>query len=553
VNWFGRRKIASRKAGDAELEALRRRIAQLESRLQKLTNENPPSGDASQLAVTLDSIADAVITTDPEGKVARLNPVAERLTGFTQGEAIGRPLTEVFRVGSSHRSADAAMVIATTGPHSTTTLDPITLWARKGSARTIELSASSIRGAADEVFGTVLVFRDVTERREHEARKIQSDKLQAIGQLVGGLSHELNNLFAATMSYAELLRLRVAPVEDSDFTLYAESIVDNTRRASDLVGRLLAFARERPRESAPVDVHHVLQDVVEQSSDPSSNIAVDLTTDATDSFVRGDAQALRDSLLNLYMNAREAMPTGGRLRFSTAVVELSVEHCHSSILPIHPGRYLQITVEDNGVGIPKTMLGRIFEPFFTTKRLGNVAGLGLSVVYGTMRDHGGTVEIESEPHLGTKIRLFLPQQGEIPITSLRPSHELVPGKGRLLLVDDEPTLRRAGSALLKRIGYDVVVAGDGVEAVAIFKQAPQSFDLVLLDIIMPKMNGREALKELRRIDPNVKALYISAFGLSSEDPSAEDGVQGVIRKPFTAATLSQRIAEVLDAARIEDV
>ena len=553
MNWFGRRKIASRKAGDAELEALRRRIAQLESRLQKLTNENPPSGDASQLAVTLDSIADAVITTDPEGKVARLNPVAERLTGFTQGEAIGRPLTEVFRVGSSHRSADAAMVIATTGPHSTTTLDPITLWARKGSARTIELSASSIRGAADEVFGTVLVFRDVTERREHEARKIQSDKLQAIGQLVGGLSHELNNLFAATMSYAELLRLRVAPVEDSDFTLYAESIVDNTRRASDLVGRLLAFARERPRESAPVDVHHVLQDVVEQSSDPSSNIAVDLTTDATDSFVRGDAQALRDSLLNLYMNAREAMPTGGRLRFSTAVVELSVEHCHSSILPIHPGRYLQITVEDNGVGIPKTMLGRIFEPFFTTKRLGNVAGLGLSVVYGTMRDHGGTVEIESEPHLGTKIRLFLPQQGEIPITSLRPSHELVPGKGRLLLVDDEPTLRRAGSALLKRIGYDVVVAGDGVEAVAIFKQAPQSFDLVLLDIIMPKMNGREALKELRRIDPNVKALYISAFGLSSEDPSAEDGVQGVIRKPFTAATLSQRIAEVLDAARIEDV
>ena len=552
MNWFGRRKIASRKAGDSELEALRRRIAQLESRLQKLTNENPPSGDSSQLAVTLDSIADAVITTDPEGKVARLNPVAERLTGFTQGEAIGRPLTEVFRVGSSHRSADAAMVIATTAAHSTTTLDPITLWARKGSARTIELSASSIRGAGNEVFGTVLVFRDVTERREHEARKIQSDKLQAIGQLVGGLSHELNNLFAATMSYAELLRLRVAPVEDSDSTLYAESIVDNTRRASDLVGRLLAFARERPRESAPVDVHHVLQDVVEQSSDPSSNIAVELTTDATDSFVRGDAQALRDSLLNLYVNAREAMPTGGRLRFSTAVVELSAEHCRSSILPIHSGRYLQITVEDNGVGIPKTMLGRIFEPFFTTKRLGNVAGLGLSVVYGTMRDHGGTVEIESEPHLGTKIRLFLPQQGEIPITSLRPSHELVPGKGRLLLVDDEPTLRRAGSALLKRIGYDVVVAGDGLEAVAIFKQAPQSFDLVLLDIIMPKMNGREALKELRRIDPNVKALYISAFGLSSEDPSAEDGVQGVIRKPFTAATLSERIAEVLDAARIDD-
>jgi signal transduction histidine kinase len=450
-------------------------------------------------------------------------------------------------VGTNYRTADGAVAIATTGAHSTATLDPITLWDKRGMPHSIELSASTIRDPGDVVFGTVLVFRDVTQRREHEARKVQSDKLQALGQLVGGLAHELNNLFAANMSFAEVLRLKFETTDDKESTQFAESIVDNTKRASELVTRLLAFARERPRESAPVDVHHVLEDVAERAAESASNIVVNLQLDAHDAFVRGDAQALRDSLLHLFANAREAMPHGGEVRLATQVVELNAEHCKNAMLPVHPGRYLRIDIADGGTGIPNALLGRIFEPFFTTKRSGSISGLGLSVVYGTVRDHGGTLEIENRVPEGTVVRVFLPQQSEIPITSLRPAHQLVPGRGRLLLADDEPTLRRAGAALLRRLGYDVYLAEDGAQAVEMFEKEPEKFDLVLLDIMMPKLNGREALRELRRIDPNVKAMYISAFGLSSEDPSTEDGVQGVIRKPFTAATLSQRIAEVLDA------
>jgi PAS domain S-box-containing protein len=537
---------------DAELERLRASIATLEAKLAEYTTENRPSadeqqpGDTSRLAVTLDSIADAVITTDRLGHVERLNPVAERLTGYSQLEARGRPLAEVFRVGTSHRTTDTTMAIATTGAHSTATLDPITLWNRQQQPLTVELSASSIRGGNGEVFGTVLVFRDVTQRREHEARKVHSDKLQAIGQLVGGLAHELNNLFAANMSFAELLRLRFDPTDDKESMQFAESIVDNTRRASDLVGRLLSFARERTRESAPVDVHQLIEDLIEQVKETTSRITLEISANARDSFVRGDAQSLRDSLLNLFVNASEAMPEGGTIRLMTDTVVLSSDQCKRALLPVKPGHYLLIEVADSGTGIPEELHNRIFEPFFTTKRRGSISGLGLSVVYGTVRDHGGTIELESELGHGTKFRLLLPQRGVVTVSSLRPAGELVSGHGRLLLADDEPTLRRAGAALLRRLGYEVCLAEDGVQAVELFAKEPQNFDLVLLDIMMPKLNGREALREMRRIDPNVKALYISAFGLSSEDPSAEDGVQGVIRKPFTAATLSQRIAEVLE-------
>jgi PAS domain S-box-containing protein len=544
------------------VKQLRHQIAELEERLSMhpapptATDEKPSSAselvDARRLSVTLDSIADAVITTNARGLIERLNPVAERLTGFSQGEAKGKPLAEAFRVGTNYRTADGAVAIATTGAHSSATLDPITLWDKHGTPHSIELSASTIRDSEDAVFGTVLVFRDVTERREHEARKLQSDKLQALGQLVGGLAHELNNLFTGTMSFAELLRLKVESAKDKESAQFAESIVENTRRASELVGRLLAFARERPRESAPVDVHHLLEEIADRP-EPAGNVTLAMRLDAADAFVRGDAQALRDSLVSLVTNAREAMPTGGVIRVLTETAELSTEFAERAMLPIRPGRYLRVDVIDEGVGIPSAVLAHIFEPFFTTKRGGSISGLGLSVVYATVRDHGGTIEVASEPSRGTRIRLYLPQQSEIPITSLRPSNQLVEGRGRLLLADDEPTLRRAEAALLRRLGYEVSLAEDGEQALEVYRTDPLGFDLVLLDIMMPKLNGRETLRELRRINPRVKALYISAFGLSSEDPSAEDGVQGVIRKPFTAATLSQRISEVLESSRIDDL
>jgi two-component system, cell cycle sensor histidine kinase and response regulator CckA len=562
---LGRRKDRELLHAEAELARLRARIADLEGargkdthsgegrmvsrtmpRTKPSANEAKVFDDEQLLAVTLDSIADAVITTDANGQVRRINPIAERLTGWRGEQAIGRPLAEVFCVGAGPRGGEPAGPASTSGAHSSTTLEPVTLWDRQGNPHSIEISASSIRDSNSESHGTVIVFRDVTQRRELEAKKVQTDKLQALSQLVGGLAHEFNNLLAGTMNFAELLRLRMADRGDVDAIQFADGITENTRRASGLVGRLLAFARERPRESAPVDLHVLLDDLLEEfAPECLPDVSVEVRANAPDAFVRGDAQALRDALLNLLTNAREAMSSGGRLTITTDIALLDEAYCQKSILPIKKGRYLRVDVEDSGIGIQPQLQGRIFEPFFTTKRTGQASGLGLSVVYGTIRDHGGSLEVESAPSVGTRVRVLLPLPSEVPVESLRPSHEVVRGAGRLLVADDEPSLRRSTGALLRRLGYEVVLAEDGAQAVELFRADPSSFDLVLLDIIMPKMNGRDALRELRRISPNVKALYVSAFGLGSEDPATEDGVGGVIRKPFTAAVLSQRIANAL--------
>ncbi|MGC4068353.1 MAG: response regulator [Polyangiaceae bacterium] len=314
----------------------------------------------------------------------------------------------------------------------------------------------------------------------------------------------------------------------------ASSITPAERQ--NLVGRLLAFARERPRESAPVDVHHLVEEISERP-EPTSTVTLSAQLDAPDAFVRGDAQALRDSLVNLATNARESMPAGGAVRLHTENVELHRSsqngRCFHSpgTLPTYRG---------HGYGrrdLRRRIFLDIFEPFSPRSAEGAFPGLGLSVVYATVRDHGGTLEVESAPDREPESDVLAPTERYSTLES-RPSHQLVEGRGRLLLADDEPTLRRAEAALLRKLGYDVCLAEDGERAVEIYRTDPLGFDLVLLDIMMPKLNGRETLKALRRINPRVKALYISAFGLSSDDPSAEDGVQGVIRKPFTAATLS---------------
>jgi PAS domain S-box-containing protein len=504
------------------------------------------SEDDELLSVTLNCIADGVITADAFGKVRRINPIAERLTGWDAAHAIGRPLAEVFCVGASPRSGEPLGHLSGSGTHSSVVLDPITLLDRRGVQHSVEMSASAIQDAASESYGTIIIFRDVTRRQELEAKKVQSDKLQAVSQLVGGLAHEFNNLLAGTMNFAELLRLRLGTT-DGDASQYAEGIIENTRRASGLVGRLLAFACERPRESVPVDVHGILEELVDDfSAECSPQLRILNHLDATDSFVQGDAQALRESLLNLLTNACEASGISGTIEVRTKIVQLDDNQCRKAMLPVKRGRYLCVEVRDHGKGIPQHLLGRIFEPFFTTKRRDEAAGLGLSVVYGTIRDHAGNIEVETQSGQGTAIRLYLPSPLEVPLESLRPSHQVIQGKGRLLLADDEPSLRRSTGALLRRLGYDVVLAEDGAQALAIFRADPTAFDLVLLDIIMPRMNGREALREMRRIAPGVKAMYVSAFGLSSEDPTTEDGVEGVIRKPFTAAVISQRLADVLE-------
>ncbi len=506
---------------------------------------------AQRLATTLDSIADAVITADAEGRLLRLNRVGESLTGWSQAEAVGRPLSEVFRIsvqGNTEQSIGPAQLAAqsTRVPN-----EPLVLWDRRNQPHSVDVSAASVTTDEGESFGTVVVFRDVTEKRALEHRMRQTEKLESLGQLASGLAHEFNNLMAGTLNRAELLTLRLAESHDRAGQDELLGIIEATRSASQLVARVLSFARERPRQTAPVAIPALLRqvtDLLRRTLDRRIEIA--LQPDAEGATVRGDAQQLEDALVNLALNARDAMPDGGRLEISSRLVELSPAFTQRSVLPVEPGAYLEIGIRDTGTGIPSHHLGRIFEPFFTTKTARQGSGLGLSVVMATLRDHQGTLEVETESGRGTLFRLFLPLRSQSSIASDQPARdEVVTGEGRLLLVDDEPILRRTGAALLRRLGYEVEVAEDGRRALEVFHEHSGNFDLVLLDIVMPRLGGRETLRELRKLDPQVRAVYVSGYGLSHENPAVEDGVHAIVRKPFSLATLSQCIAEALAAPR----
>ncbi len=499
-----------------------------------------------QLEAVFESLGDAMITADPAGRITAMNSAASRITGWDAKQAVGEPIESVFRVGQPRRSPTGSLIRSLLDNNNSSQPDPLILHDRRGIPRSIDLSVSTIRQGEGDNLGTVIVFRDITQRRELESRVRQTEKLDALGQLVGGIAHEFNNLLAGTLGYAELLGMRLDSLNDPEYRHHTDGIIQTTRQAAELVSKLLAFAREYPREAAPVDVCQVLSRVREVMShllDESIQVRLECPTERL--TVRGDAQQIHDAVVNLALNARDAMPSGGHLTFMARATELSEDFCRRSLLPVSAGPFVELAVTDTGTGIPPHVLGHVFEPFFTTKHDAKGSGLGLSAVYGTVRDHGGTLSVESRVGRGTAFHLFLPlHEGR---TTLHPSAAsgVVHGKGRILLVDDEPTLRRMGSALLTRLGYQVFVAADGEEALKVFREKDGAFDLVLLDIIMPRMGGREALRELRRAQPDLRALYVSGFGLTSEDPAAEDGVHGVVRKPFTAATLSQKVAEAL--------
>lgn len=529
-----------------------RGLAALATTLEDLTEQTVAAAtirDSEQrLATTLDSIADAVITADANTRILRVNPVAERLTGWTQQDATGRPLAEVFRVSLPKGGEASGFSLS---PSSLPRNDPVVLSDRRGQSHRVDVSASTVRGPDGQVYGTVVVFRDITHQHALEHRMRQTEKLEALGQLVVGLTHEFNNLLAGTLNYAELLSLKFADHGDPESLRWVEGIVQSTRSASQLIGRVLSFAKERPRQSIPIQIHPLVSqvaDLLRRTMDPRVTITLEL--DPSSLVVRGDSQQLEDALVNLALNARDAMPDGGNVCIGTSIVELGVDFCRRSLLPVEEGRYLELRVTDNGQGIPSHLLGRIFEPFFSTKTDHGGSGLGLSVVYATVRDHGGSLEVESRHGLGTTFRLYLPLDSATPSLQKQAWRTaVVSGCGRILLVDDEPILRKTGLALLSRLGYEVTVAEDGEQALRFFQQAHGEFDLVLLDIIMPRLGGRETLREMRRLDPRVRAVYVSGFGLSSEDPAVEDGVHAIIRKPFTAATLSQCIAQALATPR----
>ena len=410
-------------------------------------------------------------------------------------------------------------------------------------ARTMELSGRQV---------ILSVARDITERKRArqererlQAQLQQSAKMDAMGQLAGGVAHDFNNLLTAIMGYANLLRLQSEP--DTDVYNAATTIEQAADKASDLTKQLLGFARRGKHQLVGLYIHEAIQEAVSLLSRTiDRNVRITMKLDTTASVIMGDPAQIQQVFINLAVNARDAMPDGGELTIATQAVTLDEEDANKH-LGAMPGRYVCVSVSDTGCGMTDEVRRHIFEPFYTTKPEGEGTGMGLATVYGIVDNHGGLVEVHSELNTGSTFKVYLPlAEAEVVAQFIPDEAGLVAGKGLILLVDDESVVRQVVSAMLRTLGYDVTTAENGKEAVEYFRDHHEKVDLVLLDMIMPRMGGRECFQVLQQIDPGVKAILATGYGRDGRaQDMLDDGIEAFIQKPYRVQEISQVVARVL--------
>ncbi|MFW5750725.1 MAG: PAS domain S-box protein [Planctomycetota bacterium] len=511
--------------------------------------ERAVAGSERRLNAILDSLGDAVIATDADGRIERMNPIAERLTGWSESEARGMTLEAVLHLEEGdppQRRQELIGRIIAGEQEATAKLDTV-LISRTGRETPVADTAAPIRDQAGTVTGVVMVCRDVSEERSLAERLRRSERLDAIGLLAGGIAHDFNNMLGGILGAADLLEHTLDA--QSPGHAHAQMIAEAARRAGELTRKLLAYSRKGPTRSSVVDLNAAVGDAVailERSIDRRIAIATDLNAGAV--TVRGDRAQLQSVFLNLGLNASDAMPDGGALVFATHQRTWAGSTCGFCGQHLPPGAYVEVSVRDEGQGMAPEVLVHACEPFFTTKQPGKGTGLGLSAVQGIVCEHGGELRIDSAPGVGTTIRILLPQHSEnATVQEERPPTGGLDLHGRhALLIDDEPVVRRMTRAMLEHQGCRCSEAENGAVAVQLFAAEHDQIDLVLLDLVMPVKDGAATLPELLAIDPAARILLVSGYPRGENvEALLAAGAGGFLQKPFDRRALRAELASLL--------
>ena len=500
------------------------------------------AAERERLTVTLRSIGDGVITTDVEGKVALVNGTAEALIGWTEEESAGRPLIDVFHIineDTRERCENPVERVFETGGI-IGLANRTVLVAKDGTERIIADSGAPIRDKDSNIIGVVLVFRDITERRrlEEELQKIQ--KLESVGILAGGIAHDLNNLLTGVIGNISLARMYEELAEKDRRLAEAEKASMQIR---DLTQQLLTFSRGGSPILRTADMGKLLRDSASFAL-RGSNVGSKFSISDDLWPVEMDEGQINQVISNLVINAQQAMPAGGIVRVSAENITMGTE----SGLPLEPGAYTKVSVEDQGIGISEEYLQRIFDPFFSTKQAGS--GLGLATSYSIIQKHNGHITVESQPGLGSTFNVYLPASPDGVLIEEEKEEKPIMGEGRILVMDDEEHVRDTAADMLRSIGYEVATSINGSEAIELYKEAMVSgkpFDVVIMDLTVPGgIGGKEAIQKLIEIDPEVKAIVSSGY---STDPIMagfrEYGFKGVIAKPYRTRGLSVALRKVV--------
>jgi two-component system cell cycle sensor histidine kinase/response regulator CckA len=499
----------------------------------------------SMLTAALSSIGDGVLAINRYERITFLNSVAEALTGWRRGEALGKPVDEVLHAideatretaGSPAREALREGAAA----HNTS---PVLLISKDRTEIAIEQSAAPLRDERGRLQGAILVFRDITGRHRLEEELSHAHKMEAVGRLAGGVAGEFNNVLTLITGYGDLLRKQMP--ESNPLRRFADEVVYAGERAAGLTRQLLAFSYAPGSVPDVVDLNALLADMeVMLRRLLGQTVELMLLSGPSLGRVRVDAAQMQQAIVNLAHNARDAMPDGGKLVMETGNVDLDEAFARKAGLK--PGPYVMLAVSDTGCGMDAPTRSRLFEPFFTTKEQGKGTGLGLSLVYGTVKQADGHITVYSQVNCGTIFEIYLPRFQEAAAAPVGRKQAAARGSETVLLVDDEEGVRALVRAVLQNGGYTVIEASNGSAALAAFEKNAHKIDLVLTDVVMPHINGFELGERVAQKNPGLPILYMSGYRESTPGGPSGDA-KSFLGKPFTPDTLLAKVREVLDA------
>jgi PAS domain S-box-containing protein len=403
----------------------------------------------------------------------------------------------------------------------------------------ITLNISPIQ---DQENNTIVVLNDVTDKKRMEAKLQQAQKMEAVGTLAGGIAHDFNNLLMAIQGTVSLILFNMDPTHP----LYDKinSIEKQVESGSRLTKQLLGYARKGKYEVKPIKLNQLVEETAETFGRTRKEITIHLELADNIFTTEVDEGQIEQVLLNLFVNAANAMPNGGHLTLKAQ--NTNYEHMRGKLYKPKPGNYVVLTITDTGTGMDEKTRERIFEPFFTTGEMGCGTGLGLASTYGIIKNHGGYIDVESQKDLGTTFKIYLPASDKAVQGVARPPEEIAKGNETILLVDDEAMILEIGKQLLEAMGYSVLTASNGKEAVEVYKAKKDKIDILILDMIMPEMGGGEIYDTMKQINPDIKVLLSSGYSVEGKPTEILDrGCNGFIQKPFHMAELSQSIRKIL--------
>jgi len=495
-----------------------------------------------RLSAAVEQAGEAIAVVGPDGVIQYANPAFCRMASGDGEDVLGHSLGDLWGHSGAAVSRDEIERVMRTG---SVAAFRVTLSRSDGGMCHLETTMSPIRNVSGRIVELAVVQRDVTLELSLEAQLRQAQKMEAIGRLAGGIAHDFNNLLTGILGHATMLRLHSS--EGDPIHRAAEVIERAADGGADLTRQLLGFARQDKADSIAVDMHAVIEQVVSLLGRTlHKSIATRCCLDATAPQVIGDPTQLQQILVNLAMNAADAMPDGGELTLTTSLAQITESDMRLGS-EMAEGEHLVVSVSDTGMGIDPDDLDKVFEPFFTRKETGT--GMGLAMVYGIARNHGGTVHVHSERGVGTTFTVYLPRPtgvDDAPVVAGR--SEPIRGHGRILLVDDEEAVREVAAEMLTHLGYDVTIACAGGEAVGIYSREGHTIDLVVIDLVMPDMGGGDCFRALREIDPSASCILASGYSLNGTSQELLDaGMKGFVQKPFDLVELSVAVALAVDA------